>query len=136
MDKSLFLFIMVGVAFLYITPRFVGHLQQDDRLVSETQKEEMRYSNYITTDSIGETILDVTDADEKTQIAAWNKAPIKNEYLDLFPDFDTMALFIKNRVRGDYLVTKLTRQLESVENDFYAGKINAEEAKRRLKRLQ
>jgi len=137
MDKSLMVFIAVGVGFFYLITTTIGDIQKEDEVFQNSDyKKEHKYDQYITTDSIGEEILDVTLADSKMQIEAWNHSDIKQEFIDLFPDFDTMRTFVKNRVRGDVLVKKLTDQIKKVEDAFFSGTMNAEQAKRVLKQLK
>ncbi|SFV90557.1 hypothetical protein MNB_SV-4-882 [hydrothermal vent metagenome] len=130
-------FIAVGVGFFYLITTTIGDIQKEDEVFQNSDyKKEHKYDQYITTDSIGEEILDVTLADSKMQIEAWNHSDIKQEFIDLFPDFDTMRTFVKNRVRGDVLVKKLTDQIKKVEDAFFSGTMNAEQAKRVLKQLK
>jgi len=137
MDKSMMVFIAVGIGFFYVVTTYVGDIQkEDDRLQNTGYEQEHRFDQYYTEDSIGEKILDVTLADPQTQVAAWNNSSLKKEYLELFPDFDTMRTFIKNRVRGKVLVDKLNRQIKDVEDKFFSGTIDAEAAKRTLGQLK
>jgi len=130
-------FIAVGIGFFYVVTTYVGDIQkEDDRLQNTGYEQEHRFDQYYTEDSIGEKILDVTLADPQTQVAAWNNSSLKKEYLELFPDFDTMRTFIKNRVRGKVLVDKLNRQIKDVEDKFFSGTIDAEAAKRTLGQLK
>ena len=130
-------FIAVGIGFFYVVTTYVGDIQkEDDRLQNSGYEQEHRFDRYYTEDSIGEKILDVTLADPQTQVAAWNKSPLKQEYLELFPDFDTMRTFIKNRVRGKVLTDKLNKQIKDVEDKFFSGTIDAETAKRTLGQLK
>ncbi len=137
MDKSMMVFIAVGIGFFYVVTTYVGDIQkEDDRLQNSGYEQEHKFDQYYTEDSIGEKILDVTLADPQTQVAAWNKSPLKQEYLELFPDFDTMRTFIKNRVRGKVLTDKLNKQIQDVEDKFFSGAIDAEAAKRTLGQLK
>ncbi len=130
-------FIAVGIGFFYVVTTYVGDIQkEDDRLQNSGYEQEHKFDQYYTEDSIGEKILDVTLADPQTQVAAWNKSPLKQEYLELFPDFDTMRTFIKNRVRGKVLTDKLNKQIKDVEDKFFSGTIDAETAKRTLGQLK
>ncbi len=137
MDKSMMVFIAVGIGFFYLVTTYVGDIQkEDDRLQNTGYEQEHKFDQYYTEDSMGDKILDVTLADPQTQVAAWNKSPLKEEYLDLFPDFDTMRTFVKNRVRGKELIDKLNRQIQETEDKFFSGALDAEGAKRALKQLK
>jgi hypothetical protein len=87
------------------------------------------------TDSIGQTILDVEGESEDVQVSAWNQSKLKHELIEYFPDFDTMKLFAKERVRGEILHSKLYQHIDSVEKRFFSGEIDAEKAKKELETL-
>jgi len=130
-------FIAVGIGFFYVVTHYVGDIQKEDEMYqNKAYQGEHQYDQYYTTDSIGQDIIDVTLADTATQIKAWNKSRLKNEFLEIFPDFDTMRAFIKNRVRGEALIKKLTTQVNDVEDKFFSGAMNAEQAKRALENIK
>ena len=136
MDKSLFIFILIGVGFLYFITNFVGDIQQDEKFQNEEYKQKHQYDKYQSIDSIGREILDMTGAPVSTQIEAWNNSKLKTEYVALFPDFSDMKLFISERVRGDALKAKLTSSIDMVESKYFSGAMNAEQAKRELSLLK
>ncbi len=137
MDKSLFIFILIGLGFLYFVTNFVGDIQKEDETYQNNEyQQEHKYDQYQSVDSIGQKILNLTGADTKTQIAAWNASELKQEFLELFPDFSDMKRFVKERVRGDTLKTKLLSQINTVESKFFSGTMNAEQAKQALDRFQ
>jgi len=43
-----------------------------------------------------------------------------------------MSTFVEERVRGDVLKNKLIQTVSSVEDDFFSGTMNVEQAKRKL----
>ncbi len=136
MDKSLIIYTLIGVAFFIVVTRFVGDLQKNDNLDPASYDVNAKYNKFMTRDSVGQNILDVADELPQMQIAAWQHTTLKEEYIELFPDFDTMRIFIDERVRGDYLVSRLKKQLNNIEDKFYSGAIGADEAKWMLKKLQ
>ena len=136
MDKSLVIFILIGVGFLYFITNFVGDIQQDEKFQSEEYKQKHQYDQYKTVDSIGRDILDMTGAPLSTQVQAWNNSALKTEFLALFPDFSDMKQFINERVRGKALVEKLTNAVDKVEHQYFSGAMNAEDAKRELSVLK
>ncbi|MCF6205959.1 MAG: hypothetical protein L3J47_03575 [Sulfurovum sp.] len=137
MDKSFIVFIAVGIGFFYVVTTYVGDIQkEDEKYQNSTYVDEHKYDQYYTEDSIGQKIIDVTMADPQTQLEAWNRSKLKNEFLELFPDFDTMKAFIKNRVRGEKLIAKLTGKINEVEDKFFSGAIDAEGAKRALENIK
>ena len=136
MDKSLMVFIAVGIGFLYFITNFVGGLQQEDNLQNNEYTEKHKYDAYQSVDSIGREILDMTGASASVQVAAWNKSKLKDEFLMLFPDFSEMKIFAKERVRGTVLQEKLIGTINDVENKYFSGTVNAEGAKRTLGSLK
>ena len=137
MDKSLLIFIAVGLGFIYITTNFVGGIQkEDDRLQNSEYQVQHKYDKYNSVDSIGRAILDLSEADPSIQVDAWNQSPLKSEFLELYPDFSEMKHFVKDRVRGEYIIKKLLGHIDNVEDQFFSGKINAEQAKRMLGTLR
>ena len=133
MDKSLLVFIAIGAGFLYFITSFVGDIQEEDDKYQniEYQKKHM-YDEYQSVDSIGREILDLTGTDTATQMAAWKKSGLKEEFLALFPNFGEMKKFVKERTRGDALQAELFKTIDEVEGKYFSGTMNAEQAKRRL----
>jgi len=137
MDKSLLVFILIGVGALYLVTNFVGDIQaEDDAYRNNDYKVEHQYEQYQKVDSVGRSILEASNADEKTQIAAWNASTVKIEFLELFPHYTEMKTFVKERVRGDALRKKLIRTIDDVEGKFFSGSMSAEQAKRALDPLK
>jgi len=137
MDKSLFVFILIGLGALYLVTHFIGDIQaEDDQYRNNTYNVEHKYDQYQKTDSVGQPILVVSGADATTQESAWHASKVKKEFLELFPDYTEMKTFIKERVRGEEIVKKLLQTVKSVESKFYAGEINSEQAKEKLDSLK
>ena len=137
MDKSLLVYIALGIGFFYVVTTYVGDIQKNDKVFrNEEYDQQHKYDAYLRTDSLGQPILDVTLADPKTQVEAWNQSELHKEFLELFPDFDTMKAFVKNRVEGDILLKKLNTQINSVEDKFLSGTLDAEQAKKVLEKLK
>ena len=136
MDKSLFIFILIGVGFLYFITNFVGDIQQDEKFQNEEYKLKHQFDQYQSVDSVGREILDMTDTPVGTQVQAWNNSALKTEFIALFPDFSDMKLFVDERVRGDALKEKLIASVNEIESKYFSGTINAEQAKRELNLLK
>ncbi|WP_295420155.1 hypothetical protein [Sulfurovum sp.] len=137
MDKSLLIFILVGLGFLYLITNFLGDIQkEDEKFQNKGYQQEHRYDQYHSVDSIGQEILNLVDADAKTQIEAWQASALKQEFLELFPDFADMKRFVKERIRGDALQTTLLKHIDTVEGKFFSGAMTAEQAKRSLDLLK
>ena len=137
MDKSLIMFITIGMGFFYFVTTFIGDIQKEDEAYrNDGYNQEHMYDKYQSSDSIGQDVLDVTGAPIATQIAAWNSSLLKDEFLTLFPNFLDMSTFAEERVRGDALKNKLIHTVSSVEDAFFSGTMNAEQAKRKLGSLK
>lgn len=136
MDKSLMIFIAIGVGFLYFITNFVGDIQQEDNLQNSEYIEKHKYDAYKSKDSIGRDILDMTGASASVQVAAWNSSQLKEEFLTLFPDFSDMKIFVKERVRGTVLQEKLISAIDDTEHRYFSGSLDAEGAKRALSSLK
>ena len=137
MDKSLMIFIVIGIGFLYFVTTFVGDIQAEDEAYrNDDYNQERKYDQYQAIDSIGQDILDLTGADAKTQLEAWNSSLLKDEFLALFPNFSEMKNFVNDRIRGKILQDKLTATVNKIEDKFFSGTMGAEEAKRELSSLK
>ncbi len=137
MDKSLFIFILIGIGFFYLITNFVGDIQHNDPAFQNSEYQaEKKYDKYYTTDSIGEIVLDLTLAKANEQIDIWNHSSLKKEFLSLYPSFIEMKQFIKERTRGEPFQRKMLQHIAMVEEQFLSGKINAEDAKRMLGTLR
>ena len=133
MDKSFLAFLAVGLAFLYFITHFVGSIQAEDELYrNSAYEQEHKYDAYKGVDSVGRAILNVENADPATQVGAWNEGSLKQEFIELYPDFALMKDFIKNRVYGEPIKTKLLKHVDDVETKFFAGKLTTEQAKAAL----
>ena len=137
MDKSFLAFMAIGIGAMYLLINFMGDIQESDkRLENKDHKKEHMYDKYKTTDSIGQEVLDLTGATKEVQFGAWNESLLKEEFLELFPAFDEMRFFIKDRLRGEELITELTSTIDTIEDKFFSGTMNAEQAKRMLSSLK
>jgi len=137
MDKSLLIFIAIGLGALYLVTHFVGDIQtEDDVYQNNAYKVEHKYDQYQKVDSVGQSILAVDGVDAKIQEAAWQASATKVEFLELFPDYSEMKKFVKERVRGDMIQKKLLQTLDLVEGKFFSGALNAEQAKNMLDSLK
>jgi hypothetical protein len=137
MDKSFMIFVALGMGFLYFVTTFIGDIQaEDEAYQNKDYNQERKYDQYQSVDSIGQGILDLTGADAKTQLGAWNSSMLKEEFLDLFPRFDEMKDFANDRIRGKILQDKLIQTLNTIEDKFFSGTMDSEQAKRELSELK
>jgi hypothetical protein len=129
MDKTFLIFVIIGVGALYFVSNSVSNIQKEDETYrNDDYNEQHRYDAYQGKDSIGRNILNLYSASSAEQIDAWNDSQLKEKYISLFPDFDEMIKFTKERVHGDYLNKKLFDQVKSIEKRFISGKITSERA--------
>ena len=134
MDKSFLVYLFVGLGFIYLITHYVGDIQEDDNRYQNSEYTlKHKYDSYKSLDSIGREILNVSGADTKTQIGAWNEGSLKQEFLDLYPDFSLMKDFVKNRVSGEPLKSKLLKLIDTTETKFFSGSLTPEQAKYELK---
>ncbi|SFV65612.1 hypothetical protein MNB_SV-13-1757 [hydrothermal vent metagenome] len=137
MNKSLLLYIGVGIAAMYLLTNFLGDVQKDDeRFQNDDYNKEHQFDSYSSRDSIGQDILDLSEVSPSVQIAAWNKSTLKEDYLKLFPNFTEMRSFLSDRLRGEALQAKLLNSIDSVEAKFFSGEMSMEKAKRALRNLK
>ncbi len=137
MGKNIFMLIVSGLGIIYLVIHFIGNIQKnDDTYINDDYKAQHQYDKYNKLDSIGEHILDLTDTSSAIQVGAWNNSVLKGEFLNLFPDFEEMKNYIKDRLRGKIIREKLIKKVNNVESKFIAGLIDDEEAKRELSTLK
>jgi len=137
MDKSLMFFIAFGLGALYFVTNFVGGIQAEDEAYQNNgYNQEHIYDKYQVVDSIGQDILDLSGENVQTQLGAWNNSMLKDEFLELFPRFDEMKNFAKDRIRGKILQDKLITTISTIEDKFFSGTMDAEQAKRELSSLK
>jgi len=132
MDKGLAIVIVVGLGALYFITNFTKEMQNEGSTYSQNET----YKEYLSTDSVGQSILDVSGEDEALQMSAWNNSELKDEFLELFPDFAEMKNFIDDRIRGEKFKNKLIQEMNAIENEFASGHIGVEEAKRKFRTLK
>ncbi|MFT7823460.1 MAG: hypothetical protein ABXS92_01740 [Sulfurimonas sp.] len=134
MDKNFLLYVAAGIAFIYFITNFIGDIQEEDeKFRSSKYQSEQQYNQYIIKDSIGRDILDLTDAPVAQHVKIWNSnKKLKEEFLDDFPDFSLMKLFVKERTRGESFQAKLLNHIDHIELRYFSGKLNAEQAKKEL----
>ncbi len=137
MSRNMIIIAGVGAGFFYLITNFVGTVQQDDvRYQNEAYKVDHQFDQYQSTDSIGRKILYFTGDHPDQEMAAWNRSSLKQEFLEIFPDFKYLKLFVKERTRGEHFQQRHLRNIEEVEGEFLSGEITAEQAKRKIDLLK
>lgn len=138
MDKAFFIYVLIGIGFFYVVTHFVNDIQEEeDSYKSPTYLNEHRYDKYMSRDTVDRPILNLRGADGATQLAAWNNSHLKNELIELLPNFDQMKMFIEERIHGgDALQQKLEKLLKSIDDRYISGIMTIEEAKYELGTLK
>jgi len=136
MDKSFVVFVGVGIGFFYLITDFVGDIERDDGYPTDTEyKYEHQYDQYIRIDSVGRKVLDVAGLSQQKQFEAWKKSGLSKECLELFPDFDEIKRFVKDRVINPDFKEALLAKVMHTEKLFLQGKITSDQARKELESL-
>ena len=137
MDKSFFVFVAMGAGFLYVITTFVGDIQkEDDKGYQYNKQQSAKYAKYKTVDSVGQEVVDVAGASDSVQIDVWNHSELKDEFIKLFPNFEEMKFFIKDRIVGKGLQDKLLKSLDEIEDGVISGVMSVKQAKIKLSLLK
>jgi len=83
-------------------------------------------------DSIGQIMLDFTATPQEEQAGIWKRSPLHQEFIDLIPNFTAMRDFVQDRIIGKSFQKRLLKQINTVEDDFFSGRITEREAKEKL----
>jgi len=132
MDKGLLMFLAIGLIAIYLVTNLIGDIQDDGEKQRGTYKKDNKYEQYHVVDIVGDTILDVQNIDEKKQLEVWNNSEQKQEFMELFPNFDAMKRYVNNKIVGDALQEKLLKGIDDVEMQFISGTLNGERSKAKL----
>ncbi|SFV58445.1 hypothetical protein MNB_SV-6-1738 [hydrothermal vent metagenome] len=132
MRNELLILVVVSVFFGYFMLGFVKNTEGkgDDTITINLNSG--GDSSLLGENLIGQTTIDLSTLSESEQPKAWRESSLHSEFIDLFPDFSAMRDFVNDRVLGDPFHKKLMDRVTSVEDDFFSGKIEREEAIRAL----
>ena len=87
-------------------------------------------------DSNGNEILELSTLSLEDKKRLWNNSPLKEEMINLFPDFSEMKYFIENRIDDDGVFKrKLLTHTQSVQEKYIGGGMSGESAKNMLSHL-
>ena len=91
-------------------------------------------SNYTDTDTLGNKILLLTDIEPSKKREIWKNSVLKEEMLNIFPNYTEMHHLIESRMvdTGGTFKTTLLAQIIKIEEDYISGKITAQHAKAML----
>ena len=133
MDKGLLTFLAIGLVAIYMATNLIGDIQGDGEKERGTYKKDNQYNGV---DILGDAILDVQHIDEKKQLEVWHSSEFKNEFMELFPNFDGMKRYVDSKIKGDALQKKLISTIDSIEIKFISGTLNGERSKAELESLK
>ena len=137
MDKAFLFYVLIGLGFLYVITHYVGEIQaEDDKYANRAHKEAHKYDAYYAIDNVGRTVLDIKNADISKQKEVWNNTSFKDEFLLLFPDFEAMKSFVRERIHAEALRQKLLAETSRAEDQFISGLITADQVKESLSHLK
>ena len=137
MDKAFLFYVLLGLGFLYVITHYVGEIQaEDDKYSNRAYKKAHMYDAYYAKDNVERVVLEFTGSDVNKQIEVWNNTPFKDEFIALFPDFDAMKVFARDRIHGEALSQKLLSEISIVEDKFVSGDITVKELKDALSHLK
>ncbi len=122
------IFVVVGAFFAYFLLGYVKNSegQKDDTVFVDAGSKygndpKKRHGTY--THSV-----DFTGVEEWRQADKWQQSLLHEEFMRLFPDFQSMREFAKSNIIGDSFKEKLVSKIDQVESDFYENKIDKNEA--------
>ena len=137
MDKAFLFYVLLGLGFIYVIIHYVGEIQaEDDKYANREYKKAHMYDGYYAIDNVGRRVLDIKNADVNKQIEVWNNTAFKNKFILLFPDFEAMKSFARERVHAEALSQKLSSEITATEDKFISGTITVDQAKEALTHLK
>jgi len=137
MDKAFLFYVLLGLGFLYVITHYVGEIQgEDDKYANRAYKEEHKYDAYYAKDNVERVVLEFSGSDINKQIEVWNNTPFKEELIALFPDFEAMKIFARDRIHGEALSQKLLSEITVAEDKFVSGTITVKQLKDALRQLK
>jgi len=138
MNKTVIFF---GVGIFLIITWLVGFIKQlnEDVDVSYGFNEKVIVTgdmkNY-RLDSSGNEILELDKLSLQEKKKLWNNSTLKEEMILVFPNFEEIKYFIKNRIEDDGSFQHLLlTHVEDVENNYIAGEMTGNRAKSMLSNL-
>jgi hypothetical protein len=136
MNKGLMIFIAVGALMFYLVTNFVGKLKnEDERLLTSQDKQVMEDQKSYRSDVAGDMVIVKSDEPIKKRIELWKRSPLHIEYINLFPDFSEMTLYVDDRIYDAELKSTILNQLKKVESDFFTGAVSPVQAKENLDKI-
>lgn len=136
MRSELLLLVVVASLFGYFLLGYVKKSEGEGDVSVFGQKASLKEdATFHHKDSIGQLILDVSGTSDDKRMGIWKRSPLHDQFMTLFPNFTAMRDFVQDRIVGEALQQLLLKQIGTVEDDFFSGKITQREAKEKLDQL-
>jgi len=103
------------------------------RLLNGDKKKD--WKKLYSTDLSGQQVLDLEGVPPGECKEIWYESPLRKELLKLFPDFDAMREFAKERFLPSAFQRKLLKRIDATEEDYIDGSINFLQVTKRLSHL-
>lgn len=133
MRSELLLYIIIASLFGYFLLGYVKKSEgEGDKSVFGHKASIQQDAKLHHKDSIGQAILDFSATSPEEQAGIWKRSPLREEFMDLFPNFTAMRDFVQDRIIGESFQQQLLKQIDTVEDDFFSGKITQREVKEKL----
>ncbi len=130
MSQGLIIFIAIGAILSYFLVGFITDLQsEDDRLMTQEKMINKEDRAQHQKDIIGQTILVFKDIPYQKKLGIWQRSPLRQEFMALFPNFSEMKVFVNDRIVDKDFQDKLSRKIDEIEDAFVSGDITLEQAK-------
>jgi hypothetical protein len=137
MDKGLIVILAAGAAFIYFAMSlFNTSSSTDDSQWTDASSSKSTYSRYYKQDSVGDKVLDLNsiDTDEATKI--WATAPVEQKVSDAIPDFDLAKDQASNALTDGTFKKRVLNYIHKLQNRYITGEIDADQAKKLIKKLK
>jgi len=108
---------------------------EDDRLMNKKELQAQEDQKGYRSDVVGDTVLVKIDAPLAKRIDIWKRSPMHQEFLDLFPKFGDMQMFVDDRVKDEELRAVIINKVKSVEDSFFSGTVSDFEAKENIDKI-
>jgi len=134
--KGFTLFVAVAAIGFYLLTNIIGKFKEEDnRLMNDKELQKQEDMKGYRTDVVGDTVLVYSDTPIQNRIGVWKRSPLHEDYLNLFPNFSEMELFVDDRVHDDELKGRILKQLKKISSSFFSGTIGAIQAKEDLDKI-
>jgi hypothetical protein len=129
MSQGLIIMIVIGVTLGYFLIGFVKTLDTDaSEAIAKEQKIAGEDQSFHRKNSIGQTILVFENAPVEKKLETWKRSPLHKEFMQFFPNFNQMRLFVGDRIVDPEFQENLTAKINEIENAYFSGTMTKEQA--------